>query len=378
MRPGRPLYSAVRGMNMADDFGDKTEAPTPKRRQEAREQGQIARSPDLTAAALLLAVIVMLDWYGPGLIGALKTLMTQMLGPESLQDTSREGAANWFVIALRLVAGALAPLMIGLVLVAIVINLVQVGFFLNFKRLQPQITALNPFKGLKKIFSGRDGLMQLVMSLLKLTFVACVAYSAVHGKLDLILSTQNKEFIGIFALGAQIVYSVGLRIGAVLLILAILDYAWQRFRNEQKLKMSKQEIKEEMRRMEGDPQVKSRRRQIALARITQGIRQNVPTADVIVTNPTEFAVALKYDSDTMHAPKVVAKGTDFLAHTIRMIAIEHGIPVLERPPLARALYRLVEVGQEIPEQFYSAVAEILAYVYELSGKLKENRPVAAT
>jgi flagellar biosynthetic protein FlhB len=363
---------------MAEDFGDKTEAPTPRRRAEAREQGQIARSPDLTAAALLLAVIVMLDWYGPGLIGALKTLMSQMLGPESLHDTSRDGAASWFVIAIRLVAGALAPLLIGLVIVAVIVNLLQVGFFLNFKRLQPQISALNPFKGLKKIFSGRDGLVHLAMSLLKLTFVALVAYSAVHGKLDLILSTQNKEFIGIFAMGAEIVYSIGLRIGMVLLILAILDYAWQKWRNEQQLKMSKQEIKEEMRRMEGDPQIKSRRRQIALQRITQAIRKNVPTADVIVTNPTEFAVALKYDSDTMHAPRVVAKGVDYLAHTIRMIAIENGIPILERPPLARALYRLVEVGQEIPEQFYSAVAEILAYVYELSGKLKQKREYVTT
>jgi flagellar biosynthesis protein FlhB len=363
---------------MADDFGDKTEAPTPRRRQEARERGQIARSPDLTAASLLLAVIVMLDWYGPGLIGALRTLMTQMLGPESLHDTATDGAASWFVFAIKLVAGAMAPLLIGLVIVAVVINLVQVGFFLNFKRLQPQITALNPLKGLKKIFSGRDGVVHLLMSLLKLTLVALVAYSAVHGKLDLILSTQNKEFIGIFALGSEIVYSIGMRIGAVLLILAIIDYAWQRWNTEQKLKMTKQEIKEEMRRMEGDPQIKSRRRQIAIQRLTQAIRSNVPTADVIVTNPTEFAVALKYDSDTMHAPKVVAKGADFLAHTIRMIAIEHGIPILERPPLARALYRLVEIGQEIPEQFYSAVAEILAYVYEVSGKLKENRPIAAT
>jgi flagellar biosynthetic protein FlhB len=363
---------------MADEYGDKTEAPTPRRRQEAREQGQIARSPDLTAAALLLAVIVMLDWYGPGLLGALKTLMMQMLGPESLHDTASEGAASWFVLAIRIVAGALAPLLIGLVVVAVAVNLVQVGFFLNFKRLQPQITALNPLKGLKKIFSGRDGVVHLIMNLLKLTLVALVAYSAVHGKLDLILSTQNKEFIGIFALGAEIVYSIGLRIGAVLLILAIIDYAWQRWNTEQKLKMTKQEVKDEMRRMEGDPQIKSRRRQIALQRLTQAIRSNVPTADVIVTNPTEFAVALKYDAETMHAPKVVAKGADYLAHTIRMIAIEHGIPILERPPLARALYRLVEVGQEIPEQFYSAVAEILAYVYELSGKLKEQGEVAAT
>ncbi|HEY7090590.1 MAG TPA: flagellar biosynthesis protein FlhB [Tepidisphaeraceae bacterium] len=363
---------------MADDFGDKTEAPTPRRRQEAREQGNIARSPDLTAAAILLAVIILLDWYGPGLMGALKNLMERMLSSDSLSQTPADGVAGWFILCIRVVAGAMAPLMLGLILVAVVINMIQVGFFFSFKRVQPQISGLNPFKGFSKIFSGRDGLVHLVMNLLKLTLVTLVAYSAIHGRLDLILSTQNKDFIAVFALGAQVVYSIGVRIGVVLLLLAILDYAWQKWRTEQQLKMTKQEIKEEMRRMEGDPKIKSRRRQIAMQRLQQGIRKNVPTADVVVTNPTEFAVALKYDSDTMHAPKVVAKGTDYLAAMIRQIAIEHGIPILERPPLARALYKLVDIGHEIPEQFYSAVAEILAYVYELSGKLRQKREYVTT
>ena len=143
-------------------------------------------------------------------------------------------------------------------------------------------------------------------------------------------------------------------------MLAIIDYAWQRWRREQQLKMTKQEVKEEMRRMEGDPLIKQRRRQIALQRIKQRIQQDVPKADVIVTNPTEFAVALKYDAATMHVPRVIAKGQGPMAKRIRELAIAHGVPILERKPLARALFKLVEVGQEIPEQFYSAVAEILA------------------
>jgi flagellar biosynthetic protein FlhB len=353
---------------MADDFGDKTEAPTPKRRQEAREQGNIARSPDLTAAVLLLSVIVMLDWYGPGLFGALKVVMEETLGGAPLQSRDAGDAIGALLPALRTVASAMAPLLIGVCMVAILVNLAQVGLFFNTKRLQPQLSALNPFKGLRKIFMGRDGLVHLGMSVLKLVLVGAVAYSAVHGRLMLIIAAPNFEFVQIFGLGADIVYSIGMRIGAALLILAIIDYAYQRWNTEQKLKMSKQEIKEEMRRMEGDPQIKSRRRQLAMQRITQGIRANVPTADVVVTNPTHFAIALKYDSDTMHAPRVVAKGTDLLAMQIRQVAIENGIPILERPPLARALYRLVDVGHEIPEQFYAAVAEILAYVYELSGR----------
>jgi flagellar biosynthetic protein FlhB len=363
---------------MADDNGDKTEAPTPRRRQEAREQGNIARSADLTAAVLLITIIFLLDWYGPGLVNALKTIMVEMLGGEGIRNPEADRALPPFLLALETAARALAPLLIGAMFVAVLVNLAQVGLFFSFKRVQPQLSALNPLKGLSKIFSGRDGLVHMLMNFAKMVLIAMVAYSAIHGRLPLILSAQQLTFLQIFGLGTTIVYSIGLRIGMVLLVLAIIDYFYNRWRTEQQLKMSKQDIKEEMRRMEGDPQIKSRRRQIAMQRVMQGIRKNVPTADVIVTNPTEFAVALKYDADTMHAPRVVAKGTDYLAAQIRQLAIEHGIPILERPPLARALYRLVDIGQEIPEQFYSAVAEILAYVYELSGKVKQRREYATT
>lgn len=361
---------------MADDSGEKTEAPTPRRRLEAREQGNIARSHDLASAALLLTTICLLDWYGPGLIGALKVTTEGMLG--SLPDSSSQAVAAQILLAVRVIGGAMAPLLVGVLLIVVVVNLAQVGLFFSTKRVQPNLAALNPFKGVGKLFNGRDNLVQMAMNIVKLTLIGAVAYSAIRGKMEAILATEQLDFIQIFGLGAEVIYSIGLRIGLALLVLAILDYAWQRWRNEQDLKMSKQDVKEEMRRMEGDPKIKSRRRQIAMQRVMQGIRANVPTADVIVTNPTEFAVALKYDSNLMHAPKVVAKGTDYLAMQIRQIAIEHGIPILERPPLARALYRLVDIGHEIPEQFYSAVAEILAYVYEVTGKVKSRREAAMT
>jgi len=188
---------------------------------------------------------------------------------------------------------------------------------------------------------------------------------------------QALDFKQIFNLGATMVYSIGMRIATVLLVLAILDYVYQRFRVETELKMNKQEVKEEMRRMEGDPKIKQRRRQIAMQQKVQRLKKDVPTADVVVTNPTHYAVALKYDPDGMISPKVVAKGQDFLALRIREIAAEAGVPILERPPLARSLYRLVEVGQEIPEDFYAAVAEILAYVYELTGNSKRGSAQAA-
>ena len=261
---------------MAEDFGDKTEAPTPRKRQEAREQGKVARSRDLATAALIVGSMVLLQNYGPGVVAALRTLVDEMLGSEAMSDTAPGGALQ---ACLRAVVGtgiALAPLLVGM---------------------------------------------------------------------------------------------------ALIVVIAIVEYIYQRWKIEQELKMTKQEVKDEMRRMEGDPQIKQKRRSIAMHAARERMKKDVPTADVVVTNPTEFAVALKYDAGTMHAPRVVAKGQGLMAQRIREIAIAHGVPILERKPLARALFKLCEVGQEIPEEFFSAVAEILAYVYELTGKSRRAAAV---
>lgn len=361
---------------MAEDMGDKTEAPTPRRRQEAREQGNIARSPDLTAAVILIGMLMLLKNFGPGLVNGLRAFLQEMLSQPSLGDLSGAEIGRQMLRGVVTAAKALAPMFIGVVILAVVINLLQVGLLFNPKKLQPNLGALNPMKGLGKLLGKSHTLVQLGMNLLKLSLVGCVAYSAVHGRLEQIISVQGLSFSQIFGLGAEVVYSIGIRIGVLLLVLAIIDYVYQRFRTERELRMSKQEVKEEMRRMEGDPKIKGRRRQIAIQIATQKLKKDVPTADVIVTNPTEFAVALKYDNTAMHAPRVIAKGQGFMAARIREIAIAHGVPILERKPLARALYKLCEVGQEIPEQFYAAVAEILAYVYELSGKAAAARKVA--
>lgn len=357
---------------MAEDFGDKTEAPTPHRREEARKQGKIARSPDLAAAVLLLGAMMLLRWSGPEIARALKFLVGEMLGAKSMASTDAREAVAGMTIAVALVGKALLPPCAGIIVLAIAVNLAQVGFGLNLSRLQPNLAALNPLKGIGTIFGKRGSPIKAGLVGLKLILIGGVAWSAIVDRLPEIITVQRLEFIQIFGLGAEVIYAVAMRIGVVLLILAIIDFAFQKWRIEQELKMTKHEIKEEMRRMEGDPKIKQRRRQIAQQIATQKLRKDVPTADVVVTNPTHFAVALKYDSKNMHAPKVVAKGADFLALRIREIAAAAGVPILERKPLARSLYATVEVGQEIPEQFYSAIAEILAYVYELSGKAKSG------
>jgi flagellar biosynthetic protein FlhB len=359
---------------MAEDKGDKTEAPTPRRRQEAREQGNIARSQDLTAAVLLVAMLLLLKTTGPRMIAALQALVGQMLGAASLADFNATHALEELGTALEHMAIAMAPLLGGVMVVAILANVVQVGFNLNVERLQPNLAALNPFKGVGKIFGGGRP-VQMLLNITKLVLLALVAWSAVHDRIVQIVTVQQLFFTQIFKLGAEVVFSIAMRLGVALLILAIIEYAYQKWRIEQDLKMTKQEVKEEMRRMDGDPKIKQRRRQIALQLLKQKLQKDVPTADVVVTNPTEFAIAIKYDAATMHAPRVIAKGQGPIAQRIRELAVAHGIPILERKPLARALYKLVNVGQEVPEQFYSAIAEILAYVYELSGKLR-NRQTA--
>lgn len=359
---------------MAEDFGDKTEAPTPRRREEAREQGQVARSADLTAAALLLGFLLLMNSFGPGLIKALHTMMSELLSADSLADLRGQTLRVLAGRALAAAGLAALPLLVGGLLIALVMNFAQVGLLLNPQRLAPNFGILNPFRGLARTFSG-EGLIHLVLNLLKLGLVMALAWSAIRGRFDQIIHIQQLESAVAFRLGAEIVYAVGIRISVLLLVLALLDYGYQRFKHEQELRMSKQEVKEEMRRMEGDPKIKQRRRQVAMQMLSKRLKKDVPTADVIVTNPTHFAIALKYDAATMHAPKVVAKGADLMAKRIREIAIEAGIPIIERKPLAQALYKLCDVGQEIPEQFYSAVAEILAYVYELTGKAKRKQAV---
>ena len=351
--------------------GDRTEAATPRRRQEARDAGNIARSPDLSASVLLVGILLLLKNFGSPIVAALKRIITDMLAADSLGNFDINVAMAQVPTMMANAGAAIAPLFLGIVLTAIIVNMSQVGLNFNVARLTPNFAALNPVRGLGRIFGGARSLVRLAMSSIKVVFVAAVAYSAVHGRMTQIMSVQRLQFIQIFALGAQLIFDITWRIGALLFVVSLFDYAYQRYQLEQDLKMSKQDVKEEMRSMDGDPKIKARRRQIAMQRHLQRLKKEVPTADVVITNPTHFAVALKYDSTKMRAPRVVAKGQDLMAQRIKEIALEANVPLVERAPLARALYRMCDVGDEIPEQFYSAVAEILAYVYQLSRKLKK-------
>ena len=209
--------------------------------------------------------------------------------------------------------------------------------------------------------------MMAIANFGKLAIVATIMCFTLVGSAAAIIYAFTFEYHNAFQLAATLVFKLGMRAAAALVILALLDFAWQKYKHEQDLRMTKEEVKDELRRMEGDPKLKSRRRQVQLQLAVQRLRKDIPAADVVVTNPTHVAVAIQYDNETMVAPRLVAKGADYLALRIRQIAAEYGIPIVQRAPVARALYADVDVGEYIPERFYRAVAEILAYVYELAG-----------
>lgn len=350
---------------MAGYADDKTEPATPRRRMEAREKGQVARSQDLTAAVLLLAGFLALALLGPGLWSSLLAMTKTGLTGESivrLEDVLPFAGA----VALEALT-RVGPFLLILFMAMVLALLGQIGLLLSAEPLIPKLSRINPLSGLKRLFSITS-VMLAVVNAGKLAVVAVVAYLTLYGSAAAIIHAFMFESREMFGVGSALMFRLGIRLSVALLILALLDLAWQRYKHERDLKMTKEEVKDELRSMEGDPLVKRRRREIQMQLALQRVRKDVPTADVVVTNPTHVAVAIRYDVETMTAPKVVAKGADLLALRIRQIAAECGIPIVGRPPLARALYESVEVGGYIPERLYRAIAEILAYVYELTGR----------
>jgi flagellar biosynthetic protein FlhB len=352
---------------------DKTEDPTPQKRKEAREEGNVAKSADLSAAAVLVATLILFWLLGNTLWGRLTAIASRVLG-EELGRVRPDKAELWRIAseAMRDLTVGLLPLMGGLVVVGVLATVAQIGLLLAPKKLEPKLKTLDPIQGTKKLFFSSKTYVGFAMNVTKLILVAAVAYWAVQIQMGPILALADVAVVSLPAAGGMNVFRVALKVALVLMILSILDFAYQKWKHEQDLRMTRQQVKDEMKRMEGDPHMKQRRKQIALQRGMQRVAQDVPTADVVVTNPTHFAIALKYDEEKMGAPRVVAKGADLLALRIRDIASQNGVAIVERPPLARALYRTVEVGREIPEDFYSAVAEILAYVYKLDRELAQT------
>lgn len=354
---------------MAEDLGEKTEQPTGRRRLEARRRGQVARSLNLSAFVLLAAGSLLIYFFGDAVMQSLYVVVRNALSPESLgRELDHESIKREALFAGLETLRVMGPILGIMAIVAAVEQIVQVGWFISLEPLTPKLSKFNPVTGLKRLFSKRS-VVKGAIDVLKLAIIASVAYAVVGSDYRTIVALPLLTAGGAFVVTAQLVVRLVVWTLVVLLVIGLVDWLYQRWQQTEDLKMTKQEVKDERKSTEGDLETKARRMKLAREIIRQKLRTEVPKADVVVTNPTHFAVALRYDEDTMSAPRVVAKGGDYLALQIRLIAAANGVPIIERPALARALYHNVEVGREVPAEQYEAVAELLAYVYRLEGRM---------
>jgi len=355
---------------MAETTGqERSEAPTARKIRQAREEGNVARSTDLTAALMLLASIVLLYLLSTRLFEAMAATLHRMLGAVDATNPTRAddlGAVMKYLM--HLMGWTVLPLLVAVAGVGMLVTAGQTGLMLTGKPLIPKASRINPLSGVKRLVDARAAI-RLVMSLGKVIIISAVAIIIIMFEIDAIAALPMMTIGAATATAANMTFMLALKLAALLVVLALLDFAFQKYQHTKDLKMTKQEVKQELKDMDGDPLMKQRRARVARQLAMQRMAQQVPQADVILTNPTHLSIALQYDSETMRAPKVIAKGADFMAMRIRQIATANGIPLVERKPLARALYSSVEVGDEVPEEHYAAVAEILAYVYRLSGKM---------
>ena len=342
---------------------NRTEKPTPRRREEARKKGQVARRPELAGTASFLAALLMLRFTSGDLLARSASMFASannyMTTKESfsiplVQTIFFNAATNLALLTLPVIGAALAA--------GFAANFAQGGLTFAVKALTPRAEKFNPVANFKRIF-GSNGPIELVKSFLKLSGLALVCWGTLKQALLQAPQLVGAPSVATFTSLGNVVYSLGLRAGGVLFVVAALDYLYGWYKHEKSLRMSRQELKDEYRRQEGDPLMKSQRRRAARAIAQRRIAAEVPKADVVVTNPTHFAVALRYDREKDAAPIVVAKGADLLAKRIREIARAHDVTVVENPPLARSLYKSVEIGSIIPAELFRAVAELLAYVY---------------
>jgi flagellar biosynthetic protein FlhB len=346
---------------------NKTEKATPKKREEARKKGQVARSMDVNGAAVMLASLLALSAFGPKIMDQCKLAMLQVFElAKTPQVVDQKGIGTLFMLVGQHVMLAAAPIMFVCMAAGFVASAGQVGFKPTFSAITPDPKKLNPMSGLKNLFNPQHFAVETVKNVVKVTVVGAIAALAVYPKLDelgALVGTPPEDLIPEIA---SMIMTIAQRAAVAYLAIAGADYFWQRFKFEKSLRMDKEEIKQEFKQMSLPAEIKSAQRRRAMELSRARMMDAVPTADVIVTNPTHYSVALKYDSGSP-APLVVAKGADNLAFKIREAAKDAGVMIVPDPPLARTLYANVEVGRQIPEDLFHAVAQLLAYVYRVAG-----------
>lgn len=350
-----------------ESFEEKTEQATPKKRQELREKGEVAKSRELPSVAVLLSALIALSIFGSYSYYHVQVIMK---GAFSLPTMNDFNISEVIIFAQKVTTHfilALCPLLAVVFVTAILSNIMQVGFVLSGESITPKLSKIDPIKGFGKLVS-KQAFMEVFKSLLKLVIIGSVGYLTVKGEMKNVALLGGMDLNAILFYILATIFKIFIRCTLAMIFLVVIDYAFQKWDFEKRNKMTKQEVKDEFKRTEGDPLIKSRIKSIQMEMARKRMMQAVPEADVVITNPIHLAVALKYDSLSMDAPKLLAKGAGKIAQRIKDLAEEHDIPIVENRELARNLHSLVDIGQEIPPVLFQAVAEILAYIY----KIKSN------
>ncbi len=354
--------------------GEKTEPATEKKKKDARDEGQVAKSKEIENSLSLFAMFLILRFWigslGTNMVGLFSTVYAGI--PEYIKNYDGFVNANDIIglygqIVFEILV-LIAPVLIVTFMVSFISDVAQVRWHPTAKPLMPKASKINPIKGFQKLFS-KNAVVELIKAILKVIVVLLVAYNYIKNNAEGLFLLYDMSLNAAVFHAGNLVINMGLRVAFAYLIIAFADYGYQRWKYNDDLKMTKQEVKDEYKQMEGDPQVKGRIRQKMREVSQRRMMQNLPKADVVITNPTHFAVAILYDADKYDAPIVIAKGADFLAQRIKEVAKENDIEIVENKPLARMLYANVEVGEMIPQELFQSVAEVLAFVYRLKGKV---------
>ncbi len=346
---------------------EKTEQATPKRKEEARKKGQVAQSKEISSVMILMTATAFFYFAGSWMFWNLSEFITGVYqNINILRFTDVDEASAFSVDVLYKLLSVLLPLLIPIAIAGFVANIFQVGFQINSEAIAPKLSKFNPISGMKRLISLKS-LVELGKSIIKIFFIGSIVYILVKNDMKAFPALIHQEVGQILIFIARASLKICFFVCLAMLVLAVLDFMYQRWQHEKDLKMTKQEVKDEQRQTYGDPKVKARIRGVQMEMARRRMMDAVPEADVVITNPTRLAIALKFDAQEMIAPRVLAKGAGFVAQRIREIAEENQIPIVEEKPLAQGLYKMVEIGDYIPAELYRAVAEVLAYVYRLKG-----------
>jgi len=354
--------------------GEKTEPATQKKLDDARNKGQVAKSREIANGFGLLALFLVIRFWIGNMGGQFLRVFTTTYNkiPDIVTFWNGNMPLNDISIMFQSTAIQimiiLAPVFIVAVLVAFLCDLAQVKWKIAKKAMEPKLSKLNPISGFKRIFSA-NAIVELIKSIAKLALIGIVVYNYIKDKWQLLFTLYDMALLQALQLIAKIITDLGIRISAFYLIISFVDFAYQKYKFSKDMRMTKQEVKDEYKQQEGDPKVKGKIRQKMQEASRRRMMQDLPTADVVITNPTHYAVAIKYDPEVAEAPIVLAKGSDYLAAKIKEVAKENHIEIVENKPLARMLYANVDIGQTVPPELYQAVAEVLAFVYKVQGKI---------